>query len=576
MGVGEAFEGFFLAGAGCLVLEELVDDEGDGTVTGHITSRAKTVHSNIKGNHECLLFGIKAQYALQNAQCRHDGSTRNTRSCHHHDAKHENESCEHTYVEGHALHEHERHSAGSDFHGAAREVNGGAQGHHKARNAAGDTILLATAERDGNGGGARRGAECGEVGGQHFPEQFQGIALGDGPGDAVLCQQQHYMHGKDDAYDGDECHCDFVGLSVVAHHQEDAKDVEGQQRDDGHRNGLGNDFLELVGHILERLHAQVSDAQSHHESEDERRHHIEDGGYVDGEEGFHILDGLDRGNGVGRSDERGENRRTGEVGEEPRQHRIAIGYDDRDEQQLAGALANVGNGRRDESHNDERDEEGEEIAEDAVEGGENAHCPHGEELSESDAQDNGDEDAWQQRYFDLFHRGRDLGGNALIFEFVGFGDGADYAAGVACGEYARWDVMHHDAAAGDNRVVADGHTRHHAHIAAKPHIVAHGNGQGVLEPVVALLGIERVSGGVEGAVRGDEHMVAKGDARLVENDQIGVGKEVFAHLDVETVVAEERRGYLEALAGLAQNLLEERFAFLGLVRPQLVVVVAFL
>ena len=103
---------------------------------------------------------------------------------------------------------------------------------------------------------------------------------------------------------------------------------------------------------------------------------------------------------------------------------------------------------------------------------------------------------------------------------------ADGAAGVAGGQHARGDVVHHHRTGTDDGVVADGHARHDAHIAAYPHIVAHTDGQRVLQPGVALGHVQRVARGVERAVGRDEHIVAKGHPRLVQNHQVEVGKEV--------------------------------------------------
>ena len=57
--------------------------------------------------------------------------------------------------------------------------------------------------------------------------------------------------------------------------------------------------------------------------------------------------------------------------------------------------------------------------------------------------------------------------------------------------------------------------------------------------VTPLHGVERMPGCVEGAVWRNEHVVAKGHTALIENHQIGVGKEILANLDVEPIVAKE-------------------------------------
>ena len=58
---------------------------------------------------------------------------------------------------------------------------------------------------------------------------------------------------------------------------------------------------------------------------------------------------------------------------------------------------------------------------------------------------------------------------------------ADEAAGVASGQDTFGDIVDNDRPAADDRARADGHTRHHAHHPADPHVVADGDGQRVLE-----------------------------------------------------------------------------------------------
>ena len=119
--------------------------------------------------------------------------------------------------------------------------------------------------------------------------------------------------------------------------------------------------------------------------------------------------------------------------------------------------------------------------------------------------------------------------------FVGFGDGSDHAAGVAYGYRVVGDVVHHYGAAANDYVGTDADTRHHLHSATYPYIVAHGDGVGILEALVAALGVDGVTGSVEAAVGGYEYVVAKGDLGGIEDDGVVVGKEVVAYLDVVAI-----------------------------------------
>ena len=102
-------------------------------------------------------------------------------------------------------------------------------------------------------------------------------------------------------------------------------------------------------------------------------------------------------------DEGRENARAGEITEEAREHRVAISDKRSNEQQFSCALADVGNSRSHQTHDDERYEERQEMAEDAVEGDKAPHSPLGEEHAAQHAEDDGDDDAWQQAYFGQFH-----------------------------------------------------------------------------------------------------------------------------------------------------------------------------
>lgn len=157
---------------------------------------------------------------------------------------------------------------------------------------------------------------------------------------------------------------------------------------------------------------------------------------------------------------------------------------------------------------------------------------------------------------------------------VGFGDGSDHAAGIAHGYGVVGDVVHHYGATANDYVGADGDTGHHLHTATYPYIVAHGDGVGILEALVAALGVDGVAGSVEAAVGGYEDVVAKGDLGGIEDDGVVVGKEVFAYLDVIAVVAPEGGKDAEGLFAAAQQALHEGTltGFIG--GTQVVVVVA--
>ena len=91
-------------------------------------------------------------------------------------------------------------------------------------------------------------------------------------------------------------------------------------------------------------------------------------------------------------------------------------------------------------------------------------------------------------------------------------------------------------------------------MAAKPYIVAYGYGQGVLHQRVALSGINGMRGRVEAALRAYETVSAKGDASAVEDDEIVIGEEVFAQLDVGAEITPEVMAYPETFARSPEEL----------------------
>lgn len=108
--------------------------------------------------------------------------------------------------------------------------------------------------------------------------------------------------------------------------------------------------------------------------------------------------------------------------------------------------------------------------------------------------------------------------------------------------------MGDDGAGAYDRVAANRDTWQHRDIAAKPYVVAHMDGFGPLDAGVASLDVDGMDGRVEAAVGTNKDVVAKGHLSLVEDGEVEVGKEMFAQLDVTTVVAMQRHIDVQALA----------------------------
>ena len=133
-----------------------------------------------------------------------------------------------------------------------------------------------------------------------------------------------------------------------------------------------------------------------------------------------------------------------------------------------------------------------------------------------------------------------------------------------------------DRAGANGHIIADIYTGAYRDIAAYPYIVAYMDGLGIFQPFVALFHVEWMTGCIEGTARSDEDIIAKGDLRLVEDDAIGIGKEVVADLYVIAIVAEERSHDGEALTGLSEELPESAEPLLTVVGRYLVYLKAFL
>ena len=80
-----------------------------------------------------------------------------------------------------------------------------------------------------------------------------------------------------------------------------------------------------------------------------------------------------------------------------------------------------------------------------------------------------------------------------------------------------------------------------------PHIIAYCDGISILQSLVAPLKVDGMSCRVETAVRSNEHIITKPNLCCIEDDEVVVGIEVFAYLNVIAIVSPERGGNRERL-----------------------------
>ena len=109
------------------------------------------------------------------------------------------------------------------------------------------------------------------------------------------------------------------------------------------------------------------------------------------------------------------------------------------------------------------------------------------------------------------------------------------------------NILHHHAAATDNDIGADGDTWHYMYACTYPHIITNSDRTSILQPLVATLKVYGMSCCVETAVWPHEHIVSKPYLRSIQDNEVVVGIEVLAYLDIIAIVAPERSGNCENL-----------------------------
>ena len=183
----------------------------------------------------------------------------------------------------------------------------------------------------------------------------------------------------------------------MGHVEEYAEDVDGQEREDDGLDGVDNNVLEVRCHAAQGIGLQPGDAESHSEGQHEGGHHVEGFGYGDGEEGFGGRVLADALQGYAGLDERGEEPLAHAEGEEAGEECGAVGQHDGEEEHPAGTPAapfvHIGDGRRYQTHDNEGHKEAQELAEQPVEGDEQADGKVGRHDAERNTEDDGYQDA---------------------------------------------------------------------------------------------------------------------------------------------------------------------------------------
>ncbi len=99
---------------------------------------------------------------------------------------------------------------------------------------------------------------------------------------------------------------------------------------------------------------------------------------------------------------------------------------------------------------------------------------------------------------------------------------------------------------------------------------------GIFHALIPLPDIERMTGSIERTAWGYEYIITKSHLRLVEDDTIGIGKEVVADLYIIAIITEKRSNDGEAFSGLSKEFPETAEPLLAIVWRYLIYLVAFL
>ena len=170
--------------------------------------------------------------------------------------------------------------------------------------------------------------------------------------------------------------------------------MQRQQRNDDRLDETGNDGTELDESLTQHAARDHRQAQAHHEGQEQRRHHLQRRRHFDREVGLEGAARLGHVGQLGGSEEAREQGRTHQVGEEAREERRRVGDRRRDTQPLARASAQVRDSGGHEADDDQRDREGQELAEDRREGRKNTADLDGNQVvaANTDGSEDGRED----------------------------------------------------------------------------------------------------------------------------------------------------------------------------------------
>ena len=108
---------------------------------------------------------------------------------------------------------------------------------------------------------------------------------------------------------------------------------------------------------------------------------------------------------------------------------------------------------------------------------------------------------------------------------------------IAGSKTVRGDVPRDNTPSGDDRAVADGHTRTDDHATTEPAVLTDGDRVSRLHRSAALHGIKGMGGRVELALGPDAGVCPYGDQTAIQQDAVGIDEDLLTQPDAVTVVA---------------------------------------
>ena len=115
----------------------------------------------------------------------------------------------------------------------------------------------------------------------------------------------------------------------------------------------------------------------------------------------------------------------------------------------------------------------------------------------------------------------------------------DCFAWIAHCDHAIRNILGNYTSCADHHIASNRNTRQNRHMTADPNTVPYRNRQAIFQFPVAKLRIQRMSGCVKSAVRGNKDMTAKRYFRNIKNRQSMIGIKLITNLNIVSVIAPE-------------------------------------